>query len=58
MFEFAEIHVDCDICEIWLQKLLGVFSAGRILNHKTARSQLLGGMVWGQSYTFLERMLE
>jgi len=41
-----------------LQKLLGVFSAGRILNHKTARSQLLGGMVWGQSYTFLERMLE
>jgi xanthine dehydrogenase YagR molybdenum-binding subunit len=27
--------------------MLGVFAAGRILNAKTARSQLLGGMIWG-----------
>ena len=27
--------------------MLGVFAAGRILNPKTARSQLLGGMIWG-----------
>jgi xanthine dehydrogenase YagR molybdenum-binding subunit len=29
--------------------MLGVFSAGRILNAKTARSQLVGGMIWGVS---------
>src|SRR4029450_3747490 len=27
--------------------MLGAFAAGRILNPKTARSQLIGGMVWG-----------
>ena len=27
--------------------MLGVFDAGRILNPKTARSQLIGGMIWG-----------
>jgi xanthine dehydrogenase YagR molybdenum-binding subunit len=27
--------------------MLGVFDAGRILNAKTARSQLIGGMLWG-----------
>ena len=27
--------------------MLGVFAAGRILNWKTARSQLTGGMIWG-----------
>ena len=27
--------------------MLGVFTAGRILNEKTARSQALGGVAWG-----------
>jgi xanthine dehydrogenase YagR molybdenum-binding subunit len=27
--------------------MLGVFAAGRILNEKTARSQAIGGMIWG-----------
>ena len=30
-----------------LRRMLGVFAAGRILNPKTARSQLIGGMIWG-----------
>jgi xanthine dehydrogenase YagR molybdenum-binding subunit len=29
--------------------MLGVFDAGRIVNEKTARSQLMGGMIWGLS---------
>ncbi|MDB5040627.1 MAG: aldehyde oxidase and xanthine dehydrogenase family protein [Candidatus Eremiobacteraeota bacterium] len=44
---FAEVGVDIDTCEIRLRRMLGVFAAGRILNHKTARSQLIGGMIWG-----------
>jgi xanthine dehydrogenase YagR molybdenum-binding subunit len=27
--------------------MLGVFAAGRILNAQTARSQAIGGMIWG-----------
>ena len=36
------------------RRMLGVFAAGRILNPKTARSQLIGGMTLGVSYALLE----
>ena len=36
-----------DTAEIRLRRMLGVFSVGRVLNVKTARSQLIGGMIWG-----------
>jgi xanthine dehydrogenase YagR molybdenum-binding subunit len=35
--------VDIDTAEVRVRRMLGVFDAGRILNAKTARSQLLGG---------------
>jgi xanthine dehydrogenase YagR molybdenum-binding subunit len=44
---FAEVQVDTDTAEVRVRRMLGVFDAGRILNAKTARSQLLGGMIWG-----------
>ncbi|MFI9047062.1 molybdopterin cofactor-binding domain-containing protein [Streptomyces sp. NPDC053427] len=44
---FAEVGVDADTAEIRLRRMLGVFSVGRVLNSKTARSQLIGGMIWG-----------
>jgi xanthine dehydrogenase YagR molybdenum-binding subunit len=44
---FAEVSVDTESGEVRLRRMLGVFAAGRILNMKTARSQLLGGMIWG-----------
>lgn len=46
---FAEVGVDAYTGEVRLRRMLGVFSAGRILNAKTARSQLIGGMIWGVS---------
>jgi xanthine dehydrogenase YagR molybdenum-binding subunit len=46
---FAEVGVDADTAEIRLRRMLGVFSVGRVLNPKTARSQLIGGMIWGAS---------
>ena len=44
---FAEVGVDIDTGEIRLRRMLGVFTAGRILNEKTARSQAIGGMIFG-----------
>lgn len=46
---FAEVQVDMDTAEVRARRMLGVFDAGRILNARTARSQLLGGMIWGLS---------
>lgn len=46
---FTEVGVDVMTGETRIRRMLGVFSAGRILNAKTARSQLLGGMIWGIS---------
>ena len=44
---FAEVGVDRDTGEVRVRRMLGVFAAGRILNPKTARSQMIGGMTWG-----------
>ena len=44
---FCEVSVDSDTGEIRVRRMLGVFAAGRILNAKTARSQAIGGMVFG-----------
>lgn len=44
---FVEVGVDVHTGEVQLRRMTGVFVAGRILNAKTARSQLLGGMIWG-----------
>jgi xanthine dehydrogenase YagR molybdenum-binding subunit len=44
---FVEVGVDEDSGEVRVRRMLGVFGAGRILNAKTARSQLIGGMIWG-----------
>jgi xanthine dehydrogenase YagR molybdenum-binding subunit len=54
---FAEVGVDADTAEIRLRRMLGVFSAGRIFNAKTARSQLIGGMTFGVSSALHEEAL-
>jgi xanthine dehydrogenase YagR molybdenum-binding subunit len=51
---FAEVGVDADTGEIRLRQMLGVFSPGRVLNPKTARSQLIGGMTFGVGMALLE----
>jgi xanthine dehydrogenase YagR molybdenum-binding subunit len=51
---FAEVGVDVDTGEIRLRRMLGVFTAGRILNAKTARSQAIGGMTFGVGAALME----
>jgi len=51
---FAEVAVNAVTGEARVRRLLGVFDCGRILNAKTARSQALGGMIWGLSYALHE----
>jgi xanthine dehydrogenase YagR molybdenum-binding subunit len=53
---FAEVGVDVDTGEVRLRRMLGVFAAGRVLNAKTARSQAIGGMVFGVGAALQEAM--
>jgi len=53
---FAEVGVDIDTGEVQLRRMLGVFTAGRVLNAKTARSQAIGGMVFGVGAALHEGM--
>jgi xanthine dehydrogenase YagR molybdenum-binding subunit len=53
---FAEVGVDEDTGEVRLRRMLGVFTAGRVLNAKTARSQGIGGMVFGVGAALHEEM--
>jgi xanthine dehydrogenase YagR molybdenum-binding subunit len=51
---FVEAGVDIDSGETRVRRMLGVFTAGRVLNAKTARSQAIGGMIWGISSALFE----
>jgi len=52
--QFVEVHVHTRTCEIRVPRMLGAFAAGTIINPLTARSQLMGGMIWGMSAALLE----
>ena len=51
---FVEVAVHRDTGEVRVRRMLGVFAAGRILNSKTARSQMIGGMTWGIGSALME----
>jgi len=52
--QFAEVAVNAVTGEVRVRRMLGVFDCGRILNAKTARSQAIGGMIWGLGYALHE----
>ncbi|WP_406153492.1 xanthine dehydrogenase family protein molybdopterin-binding subunit [Streptomyces sp. NBC_01023] len=52
--QFAEVAVDVATGEVRVRRMLGIFSAGRIVNPLTARNQFLGGMTWGISMALHE----
>lgn len=45
--EFVQVRVHRLTREIRVPRIVGAFAGGRILNPRTARSQLMGGMIWG-----------
>ncbi len=47
--EFVEVRINARTREIRVPRLVGAFAAGRIMNTRTARSQLMGGLIWGMS---------
>lgn len=52
--EFVEVRINLRTREIRVPRIVAAFSAGRIMNTRTARSQLMGGLIWGWSAALLE----
>jgi CO/xanthine dehydrogenase Mo-binding subunit len=51
---FAEVRVDADLGLLRVARIVSAVDAGRILNEKLARSQIIGGAVMGIGMTLLE----
>ncbi|PLR32721.1 aldehyde oxidoreductase molybdenum-binding subunit PaoC [Chimaeribacter arupi] len=53
---FVEVGVDIDTGEVRIRRMLAVCAAGRILNPKTARSQVIGAMTMGVGAALMEEL--
>jgi len=51
---FAEVHVDLELGQIRVPRVVGRYGIGKLLNAKTGRSQLMGGIVWGIGMALME----
>ncbi|CAJ0888051.1 xanthine dehydrogenase family protein molybdopterin-binding subunit [Ralstonia flatus] len=54
---FVEVHVDADLGVVRVPRIVGSYGVGRLLNAKTGRSQLMGGIVWGMGMALFEESL-
>jgi xanthine dehydrogenase YagR molybdenum-binding subunit len=54
---FAEVRVDPDLGVVRVPRIVTAHAVGRILNVKTARSQIVGGVVWGVGMALEEETL-
>ena len=53
---YVEVAVDAVTAEIRLRRMLAVCAAGRILNPKSARSQIIGAMTMGAGAALMEEL--
>ncbi|MDP5200322.1 xanthine dehydrogenase family protein molybdopterin-binding subunit [Flavobacterium sp. DG2-3] len=54
---FVEVEIDKDLGSITVTRAVTAVAAGKIINPKTAKSQILGSMIWGISKALHEETL-
>ena len=52
---FAEVRVDPDLGLVRLTRFVGAYDCGQVVNPKTARSQAIGGIIWGVGQALMEQ---
>jgi xanthine dehydrogenase YagR molybdenum-binding subunit len=52
---FAEVRVDPELGLVRLNRFVGAYDCGRVINPKTARSQAIGGIIWGVGQALMEK---
>ena len=55
--QFAEVRIDPDFGTIRVSRIVSCFEVGRLLNARTGRSQLLGGIIFGIGMALQEETL-
>ena len=55
--QFVEVRIDPDFGEVRINRYTAAFATGRVLNHKTARSQFIGGIIMGIGMALMEETL-
>jgi xanthine dehydrogenase YagR molybdenum-binding subunit len=55
--QFAQVRVDVDSGETRVDRMLGVFAVGKVIEPRLARSQLIGGMVMGLGMALMEEAI-
>jgi xanthine dehydrogenase YagR molybdenum-binding subunit len=51
---FVEVKIDEELGTIHVTRVVSAIAGGRVINPKTARSQIIGGVVWGISQALHE----
>jgi xanthine dehydrogenase YagR molybdenum-binding subunit len=51
---FTTVHIEPDLGLIRVPRVVGVYGVGRVMNAKTAHSQMMGAIVWGISQALFE----
>jgi xanthine dehydrogenase YagR molybdenum-binding subunit len=52
---YAEVRVDEELGLVRLSRFVGAYDAGRVINPKLARSQAIGGIIWGTGQALMEQ---
>ena len=52
---FVEVGVDPELGLLRLRRAVGSYSAGRIINPRTAKAQMTGGIIWGWGKAAMEQ---
>jgi xanthine dehydrogenase YagR molybdenum-binding subunit len=55
--QFAEVAIDPDLGLLKVKRIVGAYSGGRILNAKTAHSQMVGGIIFGIGMALMEQSI-
>ena len=55
--QFCEVRIDEELARVRVSRFVGVFDCGRIVNPKTARSQMVGGITMGLGMALLEETI-
>lgn len=55
--QFVEVGYDPGIARLRARRIVSVMDVGRVINQKTARNQVLGGVVWGLGQGMFEETI-
>ena len=55
---FVEVGVDPQTGVVQLRRATGAYATGRVLNERTARAQMVGGIVWGWGKAVMEASVQ